>query len=875
MNRRERELEKELQFHLERHIADLVEQGHSPEEARRLARMALGGPEQVKEQCRDARPARWLEDFFQDVRYALRALRQRPGFSSVALLTLALGIGATTLMFTVVNGVLLKSFPYAHPGRLVKLEEQTTWSTQWGNRWSFSYPNYLDCRRELRSAEMVGFHYSGGIVSAPGPAEYIDSFEISPEVFSVLGIELFRGRAFLDVENRPGAAQVVIISYRLWQRRFAARADAVGSELVFDGRPRIVVGVTPSSFRIGDNEIDIFTPLGQDDTALQSNREAHGTAAWARLRPGATLAQLNSELAVIGRRLEAQYPASNQGRSFVADVLRPDAGDAQATLWLLFGAVSLVLLIACANIASLFLARAISRQREMAMRAALGAGRGRLIRQCLTESVVLGLGGGALGVALAAAGLHPFLIFWPRGLPRAGEVHLDARVLLFAGSLSLLSGLVFGLAPALHSRTGDFEIALRAGGRTVAGNSRRLHGAFVVAQIALAMTLLVSAGMLGQTVLRLSSLGPGLNVRNLLVARVALSSATLADPQQARAAWREILDRVRSVPSVKAAAIIDTVPMREGSNAIPYSTTPAIPPAGEAPRVLANCTVPDYLKVAGLPLRAGRFLTDQDRFGTEPVVVIDEVMAREAFPGQNPIGKHVWLRLSMSGGGAPSTVVGVVGHVRQWGLAGDDGARLRAQLYYPWAQVPDPLVRRWSEVMSIAVRTEVDPLTLVEPLRREVRGATNDQVLYEVRTMEQLAATSLARQRFLLLLFGVFAGLALLLACIGIYGVLAYLTSRRVPEIGVRMALGATSGEVMWMVLRQSLGMIFLGLGAGACGAVAAARLLVRFVTGMQPAEPWTLAGMIGILLLAALTASFFPARRAARIDPVLALRRE
>jgi predicted permease len=601
-------------------------------------------------------------------------------------------------------------------------------------------------------------------------------------------------------------------------------------------------------------------------------RQAHpGIQVWGRLRPGATLAEARAELAVVGHQLAQQFPKSNEGRGFIADPLRPDVADVRSTLWLLLGAVSLVLLIACVNVANLMLARAVSRERELAMRVALGAGRGRLARQCLTESAVLGLAGGALGVLLAAVGIRPFLAFWPGAMPRVEQVQLDWRVLLFAIAASLVSGFLFGLAPALRAPARDLEQSLRAGSRTVAGSSRRLHSAFVISEIALAVVLLVSAGMLGRTLLRLYSLDPGVKTSNILTTRAALAPSTLANPAKIRAAWEELLDHARQVPGVEAVSMVDTVPMREGSNAIGYWITPALPPDDQQPRVLANSVTPDYLKVMGIALLRGRFLNDQDRMTSASVAVIDEVMAQQAFPGAEPLGKHLWIGI----GADPVTVVGVVRHVRQWGPAGDDQAKVRAQLYYPFVQVPDNLVRRWSELMSIAVRTSLPPLSMVDSLRRAVRGSSNDQVLYQVRTMEQLASESVARQRFLVLLFAVFASLALLLACIGIYGVLAYLTSQRVPEIGVRIALGASSGEVMWMVLRQSLGMVFVGVVVGTLAAAAAARLLLRLVEGVQTSELTTFAVMIPVLVLAALLASYIPARRASRIDPVRALRQE
>jgi predicted permease len=866
----EEQLEKELRFHFEQHTADLVALGHDPAEARRQARLALGGPEQVKEECRDARGTRWLEDLWQDLRYALRTLRQKPGFAVIALATLGLGIGATTVMFTVINGVILKPLPYPEPDRLLTVHGQ---NEKYGEQWGFSYPEFLDCQRQSRSlGPMAAWTYSGATVSEPGEAQYVDGREISSELFSVLGISLSKGRAFLPEEDRPGAAPVIIISYGLWQRRYAESPATIGKPIVFDGKPYTVVGVAPAGLRL-DGETDVFTPLGQSTRPQMQNRGARFIHVLGRLRTGVTTSEAQAELSLIARRLAEQYPTFNEGRGMVAHPLRQEVvGNIRSILWLLLGAVSLVLLIACVNVASLLLARAVSRERELAMRVALGAGRGRLMRQCLTEGAVLGLSGGVLGVLVAAAGIRPFVVFWPGSLPRAEEVQLDWHVLLFALVTSLASGLLFGMAPALRAPARELEQTLRAGARTLAVSSRRMHSGFVISEIALAVVLLVSAGMLGRTLVRLSSLDPGVNIHNVLTTRVALSPATLATTGQIRAAWQQVLDRARQVPGVQTVGLADIVPMREGENSVGYWATPVPPPPNQEPIALASCVTPDYLKVMGIPLRHGRFFNEQDQVGHDLVVVIDDVLAQHAFGGSEAVGKRLWIP-GMSPG--PVQVIGVVGHVRHWGLAGDDQSRVRDQIYYSFAQVPDPLLRFFSSVMSMAVRTNIPPLNLVEPLRRELRGAAGDQVLYNVRTMEQLASDSLARQRFLLLLFGIFAVLALLLACIGIYGVLAYLTSRRAPEIGVRMALGATVGDVMRLVLRQSLGMILVGAGIGSVAALAAGKLLERLVAGVKPAEPLTFTITISVLLVAALFASFIPARRASRLDPVKALRQE
>jgi predicted permease len=868
----ERDLGRELEFHIAERISALKDSGLSEDEAVRRVRQEFGGIDQVKEECRDARGTRWLDDLLADTRYAFRTLKRVPTFTLVCLVTLALGIGVTTGIFTVINGVLLKPLAYPHAERLVNLQEKTTWSTAWGDIWALSYPNYLDCERGARSLELAGIHDAGGaIVSAPGDAAYVDGQEISSNLFSVLGVHLLRGRPFSPDEDRPGGSPVAIVGYNFWQQRFGGNPQAIGMKVVYDGHARTLIGIAPAGFRIDGEEVDLFTPIGQDTAPMQLNRERHGTVAYGRLKPGASLERANAELAVVGRQLEAAYPKSNHGRTFFAENLHADVGDARQTLWLLLGAVSLVLLIACANVASLLLARAISRQRELAMRAALGASRERLVRQCLTESAVLGFGGGCIGILLAIAVVRVLIALWPNGLPRAYDIRVDGHVLLFATGVSLLSGLACGIAPALRTNLRELDQTLLAGARTIAAGTRITHAAFVTFEMALAVVLLASAAVLGQTLLHLASLNPGLNIKSLMIARVALSPPSLTNPAQTRATWKDILDRARRVPGVDSIAMIDTVPMREGSNSIGYTTTAAAVPESRQPMVLANCTTPDYLKTVGIPLLRGRFLGDQDRIDSQSVAVIDDVMAKQAFPGQDPIGKHLWIGIAPD----PVTVVGVVGHVRQWGLAGDDGARIRAQLYYPFNQVPDQLVRHWSELMSIAVRTNADPQAVLKSLRQAVSGETRDQVLYETHTMERLISQSLVRHRFLLLLFDIFAGLALLLGCIGIYGVMGYLTGQRIPEIGVRIALGATPQQVVALVMRQGLHMILAGIALGCVGAIAAGRILFWLIQGMQSINPWTLLLTVSTLMVAALFAGFLPAQRASRVDATQALRQE
>jgi predicted permease len=862
---REDDLDRELRFQLDEHERDLVGRGMDPAEARRQARLFLGGLDQVKEGCRDARGTRWLRDIGQDARYTLRMFRHSPGFTAVALLTLALGTAIATVMFTVINSVLLRPLPFADPDRLVRVNARMEAGVGLRN---MAYLDFRDCQRQSATLELGGLLWDTATLSAPGDPEHLVHASVSANLFPMLGVRMIEGREFTPEEDRAGASGVAILSESLWRRRFGATAASLGSTIVLDTRTYTVIGVAPASFR-PDDQIDIYTPLAQNTLAILARRGPTPIRVTGRLRPGATLEQARGELGGFAGTLAATYPDSNKTRTFVVNELRPEVGDVGGTLWLLFGAVVAVLLIACVNIANLLLARALTRERELALRVALGAGRGRLIRQCLTESVVLGVGGGLLGVFVAWIGLRPFVAMWPGSLPRASEIALDGPVLLFALGVSVASGLAFGLAPALGAPTRHVERTIRASGRGVTGQSRRLQGAFIVVEVALAMVLLACASLLGRTLLRVSSLDPGVDVYNVLTARAAISPTKLRDPAAAREAWRDLLDQARRVPGVAAIAMVDTVPLRQGNNQIGYRTSAAPVLENQQPTALATSVTPEYLAVTGLTLRAGRFFTDADRLGTESVTVIDDVLAEQAFGGQSPLGRKLWIDL----GNDPATVIGVVGHVRYWGLAADDQSQVRAQLYYPFAQVPDQFVWRWSQLMSIAVRTEIDPSAVLGPLRRAVVGDTRDQVLYQVRTLEELAGASVAPQRFLLWLFGVFAAMAIALACIGIYGVVAYLTSQRLPEIGVRMALGASAGGVRWLVLRQSLGLISMGLVIGGAGAMAADVVLSRLVQGVQPAGAASIAVAAPVLVLAALAASLIPAERASRVDPAIVLK--
>jgi predicted permease len=806
----------------------------------------------------------------QDLHYALRQLRKSPGFTAVAVLTLALGIGATTVIFTVVSGVLLKPLAYPQPESLVVLHVQ---SEKRGDRSGFSYPDFLDCQRTCQSFKGVAaWTYGGATVSTPGEPEYVDGRLISADLFSVLRIPLVIGRSFVPAEDQVGAARVAIISTRLWQRRYGASPKVVGMSLTYDGKAYSVVGVAPPGFQL-DGDADVFTPLGQATEPRMHWRAAYFLHVDARLGPGITLAAAQTELALISTRLAKQYPDSNTGITLVPHTLQNElVQDVRPTLWLLLSAVSLVLLIACVNVASLMLTRVVSRGHEFALRLALGAPSGRLLSQCFIESSVLGICGGLLGLLVAIVGTGPFLRFWPDRLPRADEVHVDWRVLLFAITTSMLTALIFGLMPALRANRSAIEETLRSGSRTTTGSARRPLSGFVISQIALALVLLSAAGIMGRTLMRLASLNPGIDIQNTLAARVALSPSVLSNPAQARAAWEDLTESMRRVPGVQSVALTDIVPMREGQNVLDYRATATPLPPSQESEALASAVTPDYLQVMRLPLTRGRFFNDNDKLGSPQVVVIDQNLAHHAFAGEDPVGKVLWIPAL---GNRPVQVIGVVGHVRHWGLADDDLSAVRDQCYYPLAQVPDRLVRFFSSVLSVVVRTNAHPLEKIDALQKQARGGTADQTLYEVYSMEQLVSASLASQRFLLLLFSVFAGLALLLACVGVYSVIAYLTSQRVPEFGVRIALGAHSSDVVRLVLHESLGIILAGVGIGLLGSIGTGRVLQRLVPGVQTAQGSILAVVLPTLILVALFACYIPARRAGKVDPMVALRYE
>lgn len=860
---REAEIVEELSQHAEDRYEDLLRQGAAEPEA---VRGALGELRGVGKTMGAGAVRAGLA---QDIRYGLRTLGKSPGFTLVAALTLALGIGANTAIFSVVNGVLLQPLAYPEPDRLTYIYESSPdFSLN-----SVAYPNYLDWRREAASFSGMGAMRTGDFnLTGEGEPEQVDGAYVTPSLMQTLGVSPLLGRLFSEEEGRQGAGCTVLLAHRFWQRRFGASTGLVGRTLTLNASRCTVIGVMPASFRLSE-EADLFMPLEQWNSASLRLREAHpGLRVIARLKPGVTPAAAEAEVKTICARLAREYPKSNARYSARLKPMKDDlVGQVRPTLLLIMGAVGFVLVIACANVANLMLARSAARRREFAIRMALGAGRGRLVRQLLTESVLLSLGAAVAGLALARWGAQLLLAASPIELPRADQVSIDPAVLAFTLGVSVLTGVLFGLAPAWHSAKEDPQDALKEGARGAGGGRHRTESVFVAVEIALAVVLLAGAGLMMQTMWRLWSVEPGLNPRNVLTTRLALSPGVMKSAPAIRLAFDAMLRRVRTVPGVEAAAVTSVVPLSEDDSEITYwAGSGPQPAADQTSMAMFYIATPGYLEAMGVPLRRGRFFSERDNQSAPPVVVIDDVMAQRLFPGQDPVGRVVSLMVV-----GPVQIVGVVGHVKHWGLDADDTARVRDQMYFPMAQVPDMFMTEAVAGMTLVARTAAEPLSLSGAVRREVAGPTLDQPIYQVRTMEQILQRSLAARRFTTLVLGVFACVALLLAATGIYGVMSYAVNLRTHEFGIRATLGASRSEVLWLVLRRGLHLAGTGLVLGLAAAFAATRLLTGVLYGVQPMDPATLAGVAALLLAVALLACFVPARRATAVDPVTALRCE
>jgi putative ABC transport system permease protein len=797
-----------------------------------------------------------------DLRYAFRQLIKSPGFTAVTILTLALGIGACTAIFSVVNAVLLRSLDYPEPARLVVIRE-----TQLPDfpEFSVSPPNYLDWEKQTKSYENLAA-YSGSRINLTGDGEpqQLIGVKATAHYFDVYGIKPVLGRTFLPEEDAPGKNHVVVLSYPFWQRVFGGTADVVGRPIQLNGEPYTVIGVAPLGFGIA-SKVDAWMPMAFDpkETA-NDNRGAHYLNVAGRLRPGVTVAQAEAELKVLAAQLATQYPDSNKGWGiFLMPLQDYSVRDVRAVLYTLLGAVGCVLLIACANIANLLLARATARHREISIRAALGASRARLVRQLLTESVLLALCGGLAGMLLARWGLDALLALAPANLPRVADIHLDAGVLAFSLALSVLTGLVFGIAPAWLAARADVNEALKQGSRgsTEGGARGRLRSALVVLEVTFALMLLGGAGLLARSFMQLTHVDPGFTPENATVLRLSLPQKKYALPEQQTAFADALLERVKNLPGVQAVGLTHSMPL-VGDYVLGFNVEgrPAIAPS-DLPNTNYYAVTPDYFRAMGIRLMRGRVFTAQDNAKTPRVAIINETLARQHFPNEDPIGK----RINITNG--PDTwreIVGIVGDIKQYG---PDKATSN-QSYEPFAQVP-------FSSLNLVIRTSGPPATLLGAIRPTVYAVDKDQPIGTIRPLEEIMADSIARQRFAMTLLTVFSAVALVIAAVGIYGVMAYSVVQRTGEFGIRMALGAQQRDVLRLVLVQGGKLIGLGLLIGLAATLAASRAMGSMLFNTSAQDPLTLGTITLLLGAVALVACLLPANRATKVNPIEALRAE
>jgi predicted permease len=876
-HRDDHDLDDEVREYAELLAEEKMRAGMNPEDARRTARLEMGGVEQVKENVREARAGAWLDSLFQDLRYGARMLRKNPAFTAVAVLTLALGIGANTAIFSVVQGVLLAPLPYREPDRLVMVLE----SNQRFQRDAISYPNFQDWQRSARSfQQMAALMIDQGFdLTAPGTPEHLDGDRISSGFFNTLGVSLALGREFSPLEDRPGGPSVVVISDHLWRNRFAGRPDVLGQSVIVDGVDYSIIGVAPPGFSPLSQHLDIYMPLGQYNPIILDARGSHDeTLSIARLKAGVTIVQAQAEMSAIQDHLDRLYPEADAGLGTNVLPLKQEiVGDVSGTLLLLLSAVGLVLMIACANVANLLLARSAARSREFAVRSALGAGRKRIVQQLVTESVLLSLVGGVLGLVFAKWGINLVLAAMPQTLPRTESIGVNASVLLFAFGVSIAVGILFGLAPALKASKIDLLASLKEGGRASTSAHHRAQGALVIVQMALTLVLLVSAGLLFRTIRHLWQTNPGFDTQHVIAFKVGLSPSGTKTGANVRASYLQLLDRIRAIPGVQAADFTMLVPLTEDDNDTPFwigSQKPAV--VQNAPRMLVFDTGPDYLRTMGIPLLRGRFFTRDDTTASPCVAVIDNVFAQKYFAGQDPMGQTITFGWAAAPWG-PCPIIGVVGHVKHWGL-GSPGTSTEAQTYYPLYQSPDRLWRLVLSSLQIIVRTPLNATTVMPALKAAVYGAGSDQTVYDIRTMQQIASESMSSQRFPMILLGAFAALALLLASVGIYGVISYSVAQRAHEIGIRMALGAEKRNIFRLVIGHGLQLALAGLAIGAAAALILTRVIPSFsnlLYGVRASDPVTFVAVSVTLIAVAILACYIPARRATRVDPMVALRHE
>ena len=821
----------------------------------------------------------------------MRQLMKNRGFTAVAVLTLALGIGANTAIFSVVNGVLISPLPFPNAPRLVSIFQDKPDFP----RGSISYPNFLDWQRANHSFEaLAAYRWADGSITGSGQAEEVKGQHVSATFFPILGVKMKLGRNFNPDEDRRNASPTVLISEGLWKRKFGSDPNILGKRIMVAGEGRTIIGVIPASFRLTIQNFrtaDIYEPIGEEtDPSFHKRDSFWGTDAIGLLKPGVTLEQAGADMKGVNAGLAEAYPDINNNIKANIITLKDEmVGDIRPVLLVLLGAVGFVLLIGCVNIANLLLARSLSRHREFSVRVALGACQARIVRQLLTESMLLSVIGGVLGLAIAKWGIVAALAAAPSGsfmpvVPRGEEIGLDVRVLVFTLSISFLTGILFGVVPALNTSRKSLAGALKDAARSISGHRSPAQAVFVIGEMAMALILLVGAGLMLRTLMHLWRLDPGFDARNVVNFGVTPPpSLASQSPDAVRAALRQIHSEIRAVPGIESASLSWGANPMEGDSEKSFITEGQQPTSGIAglPLTLNYIVEPNYLKTMRIPLLRGRFLTDADDEHAPRVGVIDSSFAQKYFPGQDPIGKHVsvfdfdsdptqrtWI---------PLTIVGVVGHIKQFGLA-DDGSRpLQAQLYESLLQGSAVLLKNLARGTNVFARFQ-SPLSAegaFQNIRDEFARDNRQMIISGNESEEEVVARSIARQRFSLVLLGVFAGLALLLASIGIYGVLSYLVGQRTPEIGVRMALGAQRVDVMGMILRDGARMALIGTAVGFAAALGLTQLMASLLFGVKPTDPITFVAVSVALCGIALFSCYLPARRAMKVDPMVALRYE
>jgi predicted permease len=806
-----------------------------------------------------------MQSLWQDLRYGARMLVRQPGFTLAAIAVIALGIGANTAIFSVVNTVMLRPLPYQNPDELVMVWET---SPKLGFPHNDVAPaNFIDWRDENRVfTHIAAFGGTSVSLTGRGEPERIEGQRVSASLFPLLGVAPALGRVFSAEEDGPEAESVIVLSHGLWQRRFGSDAGIIGQTLTLNYRPYTVVGVMPAHFRFPGREQEFWVPMAFEPEEA-AGRGDHYLSVVARLRPGVTAREAQAEMDAIAARLEQQYPQTNTDQGIALVPLHEEfAGNIRRPLLILLGVVGFVLLIACANVTNLLLARATARQKEMTIRAALGATRLRLTRQLLTESLLLAVAGGAIGTLLAVWGIDLIEAIVPENLAQARGIVMDGRVLAFSVAVSLVTGVVFGLLPALQVARLNLTDSLKEGGQ---GGERRgrLRAALVIAEVALALVLLVGAGLMIRSFYSLTRVDPGFQSDNLLTMRMHLSGEKYGDPVKRRAFYEQMLRRIESTPGVESAGVITQLPLTTQGMQFVFSMEGQPPlPAASLPMAVFRVISQDYFRAMGIPLLRGRSFTPQDGAGAQAVVVINRTMAERFWPGEEALGRR--FKIGPSDGQNPwLVVVGVVGDVRQSNL----DQELKPEMYVSHQQD----TRFFAMPRDLAVRTKGEPFSMVASLRGEIWKLDEDLPLFRVQTMDQILLLSVAAQRFNMLLLAAFAGLALTLAAIGIYGVISYATARRTREIGVRMALGASSSDVLRMVMGQGLRLIIIGVIAGLVGAYGLTQVMSSLLFEVSATDPATFAAVAVLLIAVSLLACYIPARRATRVDPMVALRYE